>query len=53
MDGEVQPLIEAKIKVFKENQMIELLPIIFRLYFNVFLVFYEGFSSGFNDIKPS
>lgn len=33
MDGEVQAFMEAKTKVFEENQVIELLPTVSRLYF--------------------
>lgn len=33
MDRDVQAFIEAKTKVFEDNQVIELLPTVFRLYF--------------------
>ena len=33
MDGEVQAFLEAKTKIFEENQGIELRPTVFMLYF--------------------
>lgn len=39
VNGEVKAFMEAKTKVFEENQVIELLSTVFRLYFNVFFMF--------------